>query len=155
MENYFRFAYIFFKSSLYDFLKWKIWNVLFTGFKNSSSLIKGKSLMKSMFSSQGGPSNSSHHSAGFWRKRPAFRGGDRGAEWGRQSTFCSILIQKSCLNQFYGCWMCVWATGLPCSSNSRVCLQCRRPRFDPWVEKLLRRREWQSTSEFLLGESHR
>ena len=32
--------------------------------------------------------------------------------------------------------------------------QCRRPRFDPWVEKILWRRKWQPTVEFLPGKSH-
>ena len=31
-----------------------------------------------------------------------------------------------------------------------VCLQCRRPRFDPWV----RRRKWQPTPVLLPGKSH-
>ena len=35
-----------------------------------------------------------------------------------------------------------------------VCLQCRRPRFDPWVGKIPCRREWQPTPVFLPGESH-
>ena len=33
-------------------------------------------------------------------------------------------------------------------------LQCRRPGFDPWVEKIPWRREWQPTPLFLPGESH-
>jgi len=33
-------------------------------------------------------------------------------------------------------------------------MQCRRPRFDPWVEKLPWRREWQPTPVFLPGEFH-
>ena len=35
-----------------------------------------------------------------------------------------------------------------------VCLQCRRPRFDPWVGKIPWRRKWQPTPVFLPGESH-
>ena len=35
-----------------------------------------------------------------------------------------------------------------------MCLQCRRPRFDPWVGKILWQREWQSTPVFLSGEFH-
>ena len=35
----------------------------------------------------------------------------------------------------------------------RVCLQCRRPRFDPWVGKILWRRKWQPTPEFLPEKS--
>ena len=33
-------------------------------------------------------------------------------------------------------------------------LQCRRPRFGPWVGKIPCRREWQPTPVFLPGESH-
>ena len=36
----------------------------------------------------------------------------------------------------------------------RICLQCRRPRFDPWVGKSPWRRAWQPTPVFLSGESH-
>ena len=35
-----------------------------------------------------------------------------------------------------------------------VCLQCWRPRFDPWVEKILWRRKWQPTPVLLPGKSH-
>ena len=34
-----------------------------------------------------------------------------------------------------------------------ICLQCKRPRFDPWVRKILWRRKWQPTPVFLPGES--
>ena len=34
-----------------------------------------------------------------------------------------------------------------------VCLQCRRPRFNPWVGKIPWRRAWQPTPVFLPGES--
>ena len=36
----------------------------------------------------------------------------------------------------------------------RICLQCRRPGFDPWVGKIPWRRAWQPTPRFLPGESH-
>ena len=36
----------------------------------------------------------------------------------------------------------------------RICLQCRRPRFNSWVGKIPWRREWQPTPVFLPGESH-
>ena len=35
-----------------------------------------------------------------------------------------------------------------------VCLQCRRPGFDPWVGKIPWRRKWQPTPVFLPGKSH-
>ena len=45
--------------------------------------------------------------------------------------------------------------GLPwwLSGKESVC-QCRRPRFDLWVGKILWRRAWQPTPAFLPGESH-
>ena len=36
----------------------------------------------------------------------------------------------------------------------RICLSCRRLRFDPWVQKIPWRREWQLTPVFLPGEFH-
>ena len=36
----------------------------------------------------------------------------------------------------------------------RIHLQCGRPRFDPWVEKVPWRREWQPSPVFLPGEFH-
>ena len=36
----------------------------------------------------------------------------------------------------------------------KICLQCGRPGFDPWVGKILWRRAWQPTPVFLPGESH-
>ena len=38
--------------------------------------------------------------------------------------------------------------------RSRICLQCRRPRFNPWVGKVPWRRKWQPTLVFLSGEFH-
>ena len=32
--------------------------------------------------------------------------------------------------------------------QQRICLQCRRPRFDPWVGKIPWRREWQLAPVF-------
>ena len=48
--------------------------------------------------------------------------------------------------------------GLPqCGSVVKTCLECRRHmrrRFDPWVGKIPRRRQWQLTPVFLSGKSH-
>ena len=44
--------------------------------------------------------------------------------------------------------------GLPGNSNGRVCLQCGRPRFDPWVRKMPCRKKWQLTPVFLPRKSH-
>ena len=38
--------------------------------------------------------------------------------------------------------------------NVGVSLQCRRPRFNPWVGKIPWRRKWQPTPVFLPRESH-
>ena len=38
--------------------------------------------------------------------------------------------------------------------RSRLCLQCRRPQFDPWVGKISWKRKWQHTPVFLPGKSH-
>ena len=35
-----------------------------------------------------------------------------------------------------------------------VCLQCGRPRFDPWAGKIPWRRKWQATPVFLPGKCH-
>ena len=35
-----------------------------------------------------------------------------------------------------------------------ICLQCRRPRFNPWVRKIPWKREWLPTPVFLPGEFH-
>ena len=44
---------------------------------------------------------------------------------------------------------------LPCWLTwQRICLQCRRPGFNPWVRKISWRREWLPTPVFLPGESH-
>ena len=36
----------------------------------------------------------------------------------------------------------------------RICLQSRRPGFNPWIRKILWRREWLPTQVFLPGEFH-
>ena len=36
----------------------------------------------------------------------------------------------------------------------RICLQCRRCKFDPWVGKIPWRRKWHAIPVFLLGKAH-
>ena len=50
----------------------------------------------------------------------------------------------SCHNVFKG------FTG---GSDTRVCLQCRKLRLDPWIAKIPWRREWLPTPVFLLENS--
>ena len=40
------------------------------------------------------------------------------------------------------------------SDDKSVSLQCRRPRFNPWVGKMPWRKKWQPTPVLLLGKSH-
>ena len=40
------------------------------------------------------------------------------------------------------------------AQTERICLQCRRHRFNPWVRKIPQRRSWQPTTVFLPGEFH-
>ena len=48
-----------------------------------------------------------------------------------------------------------YGTGLPWWLRwYRICLQCRRPAYSPWVGKIPWRREWQPTPVFLPGEFH-
>ena len=42
-----------------------------------------------------------------------------------------------------------------CLRASLVCLQCRRPGFNPWIRKTPWRREWLPTPVFLPGGSQR
>ena len=45
--------------------------------------------------------------------------------------------------------------GLPWSLRwQSIYLQCRRPRFNPWVRKISWRRKWQPTPVSLPGKSH-
>ena len=47
-------------------------------------------------------------------------------------------------NTYFHWWLRWW----------RICLQYKRPGFDPWVRKISWRREWQPTLVFLPGEFH-
>ena len=42
-----------------------------------------------------------------------------------------------------------------CTASVGLCLQCKRPMFNPWVRKIPWKREWLSTPVFLSGEFHR
>ena len=54
-----------------------------------------------------------------------------------------------------GCGLAPFSPDFPGGSDSKsICLQCRRPRFDPWVVKIPWRGKWQPTPVFLPGKSH-
>ena len=58
--------------------------------------------------------------------------------------FSAILFQFLCKYQ-----------GFPGGSDGKeICLQCRRPRFNPWVGQIPWRKEWLLTPVFLPGEFH-
>ena len=62
-----------------------------------------------------------------------------------------VTMIYSCL--IFGC--CYTLPGLLLWLRwSQICLQCRRPRFDPWVWEIPWRRKWQITPVFLPGKSH-
>ena len=54
---------------------------------------------------------------------------------------------------FFYCLLACIITGFP-GGSERVLLQCRRPRFNPWVKKIPWRRDWLPTPVILPGESH-
>ena len=63
-------------------------------------------------------------------------------------------FEKHC---FWSTWICwgPWVHQLPWWLRGySVCLQCRRPRFNPWVRKISRRRKRQPTPVLLPGKSH-
>ena len=57
---------------------------------------------------------------------------------------------SSCLDTIWAPWGSIWAT----QEAQRICLQCRRPGFDPWVRKIPWRRAWPPTQVFLPREFH-
>ena len=64
--------------------------------------------------------------------------------WGKVRYFYSEKANNRCTQ--------LWASLL--AQTVKICLQCRRPRFVPWVRKTPWRRAWQPTPVFLPGESH-
>ena len=45
--------------------------------------------------------------------------------------------------------------GFPGGSDGKsICLQCRRPGFDPWIRRIPWRRKWQPTPVLLPGKFH-
>ena len=61
------------------------------------------------------------------------------------------IITKQDTNAMLRIFVFVLRSGL---DGKSICLQFRRPGFDPWVGKIPWRRKWQPTPVFLPGESH-
>ena len=65
---------------------------------------------------------------------------------------------KSPVSRYQSCKCCIWIPSMGGDPWwlrwSRICLQCRRPGFNPWCRKTPWRREWLPTPVFLHGEFH-
>ena len=63
---------------------------------------------------------------------------------------CSIWELVSIFLSRHTLWVgaSLWLSGY------RICLRCKRNKFDPWVGKIPWRRKWQSTPVFLPGKPH-
>ena len=86
-------------------------------------------------------------------RRPRFDPWAGKVFWRREWLLISVLLPR----QFHGLTeqltLCIF--GLPWWFRQyRICLQSRKPRFDPRVGKIPWRREWQPTPVFLPGEFH-
>ena len=68
---------------------------------------------------------------------------------------CSSKRTEPKENHWALIWGHIWGlSGLPCWLRwLRICLQCRRPGFNPWVGKIPWVRVWQPTPVFSPGES--
>ena len=78
-----------------------------------------------------------------------------GVHSGQKETH-SVTVHLSFL-QWSGLYFSiVWPTlpGKPTFLVKKICLQCLRPRFDPWVRKVPWRRKWQPSPVSLPGKSH-
>ena len=49
-------------------------------------------------------------------------------------------------------WVAISSSRRTSQTRQRICLQCRRPGFDPWIGKIPWRKEWQPTPVFSPGE---
>ena len=71
--------------------------------------------------------------------------------------FISLYSLQGCPSPWGLCWChksCFLASCPWWLRRLKVCLQCQRPEFDPWVRKIPWRRKWQPTPVFLPGKSH-
>ena len=68
------------------------------------------------------------------------------------TVWATRLIPNLCICGIYK-YTSRYILGFPGGSDG-VCLQCWRPRFNPWVKKIPWRRRWQPTPVFLPGKFH-
>ena len=71
-----------------------------------------------------------------------------GISGGKYITECAETSSRHLKGYFVRIWLPWWLRGLS------ICLQCRRPGFDPWVGKIPWRRKWQPPPVLLPGKSH-
>ena len=95
-----------------------------------------------------------------------------GGNWSPATCFCKTATWVLSQLPTQACLTCGWGEGMlqffllvfdrnrgavnfPGGSNSKsICLQCGRPRFNPWVGKIPWRRQWHPTPVLLPGNSH-
>ena len=61
--------------------------------------------------------------------------------------------KKGAINFKRAIYPLLWSLASLVARKSRICLQCKRFEFNPWVGKILWRKKWQPTPVFLSGES--
>ena len=65
---------------------------------------------------------------------------------------CMCICMCMCVYVYVYMYTNVWILSLVAQMITRL-LQCGRPRFNPWVQKILWRRQWQPMPELLPGKS--
>ena len=98
-----------------------------------------------------------------WQPTPAF---SPGKFHGKRSLMGSQRVGRDWATEHAYMHMCtrLWVHththtqkygGFPgCSDDKNTCLQCGRPRFNPWLGKIPWRRKWLPTPVFLPGKFH-
>ena len=75
----------------------------------------------------------------------------------RLLVFLPAILIPACFHTVQCSLGFIFFTCPPCpggSDSKSMCLQCGRPRFNPWVGKIPWRKKWQPTPVLLPGKSH-